>query len=57
MARREFYDDPDAPAPIRLVVATSAVVTDDSGPSTGVHSCPRHRAEPCTKLYVLRPRG
>jgi ADP-ribose pyrophosphatase YjhB (NUDIX family) len=31
MARREFYDDPDAPAPNTLVVATSAVVTDDSG--------------------------
>jgi ADP-ribose pyrophosphatase YjhB (NUDIX family) len=27
-ARREYYDDPDAPAPNSLVVATSAVVTD-----------------------------
>ena len=30
-ARREFYDDPDAPAPNSLVVATSAVVTDSQG--------------------------
>lgn len=29
--RREFYDDPDAPAPNSLVVATSAVVTDSRG--------------------------
>lgn len=31
MARREYYDDPQAPAPNSLVVATSAVVTDDAG--------------------------
>lgn len=31
MARREYYDDPDAPEPTSLVVATSAVVTDDDG--------------------------
>ncbi|MFI1013495.1 NUDIX domain-containing protein [Streptomyces sp. NPDC020965] len=31
MARTEFYDDPDAPAPNSLVVAASAVVTDDQG--------------------------
>jgi ADP-ribose pyrophosphatase YjhB (NUDIX family) len=30
-ARREYYDDPDAPAPNSLVVATSAVVTDSQG--------------------------
>lgn len=29
MARREYYDDPDAPEPNSLVVATSAVVTDE----------------------------
>ncbi|MFJ2740534.1 NUDIX domain-containing protein [Streptomyces sp. NPDC087440] len=31
MARTEFYDDPDAPEPNSLVVAVSAVVTDDQG--------------------------
>jgi ADP-ribose pyrophosphatase YjhB (NUDIX family) len=31
VARREFFDDPEAPEPNSLVVATSAVVTDDSG--------------------------
>ena len=31
MARREYYNDPQAPAPNSLVVATSAVVTDDHG--------------------------
>ncbi|MFB7472724.1 NUDIX domain-containing protein [Kitasatospora sp. NPDC056184] len=31
MARTEFYDDPNAPKPNRLVVAASAVVTDDEG--------------------------
>lgn len=31
MARTEFYDDPDAPEPNSLVVAASAVVTDDRG--------------------------
>ena len=31
MARTEFYDDPHAPKPNSLVVAASAVVTDDSG--------------------------
>ncbi|BFV58205.1 NUDIX domain-containing protein [Kitasatospora sp. CMC57] len=31
MARTEFYDDPNAPKPNRLVVAASAVVTDDHG--------------------------
>ncbi|MFJ3218584.1 NUDIX domain-containing protein [Kitasatospora sp. NPDC086801] len=31
MARTEFYDDPNAPKPNRLVVAASAVVTDDAG--------------------------
>jgi ADP-ribose pyrophosphatase YjhB (NUDIX family) len=31
VARREYYDDPSAPAPNSLVVATSAVVTDDRG--------------------------
>ncbi|RGD61024.1 NUDIX domain-containing protein [Kitasatospora xanthocidica] len=31
MARTEYYDDPDAPKPNRLVVAASAVVTDDAG--------------------------
>jgi ADP-ribose pyrophosphatase YjhB (NUDIX family) len=31
MARREYYDDPEAPVPNSLVVATSAVVTDDAG--------------------------
>jgi ADP-ribose pyrophosphatase YjhB (NUDIX family) len=30
-ARREYYDDPDAPAPNSLVVATSAIVTDSQG--------------------------
>ncbi|MDQ2875309.1 MAG: NUDIX domain-containing protein [Actinomycetota bacterium] len=29
--RREYYDDPDAPAPNSLVVATSAVVQDAAG--------------------------
>jgi ADP-ribose pyrophosphatase YjhB (NUDIX family) len=29
--RREYYDDPDAPEPNSLVVATSAVVLDDGG--------------------------
>ena len=29
--RREYYDDPDAPAPNSLVVATSAVVVDERG--------------------------
>lgn len=29
--RTEFYDDPDAPTPNSLVVAASAVVTDDQG--------------------------
>ncbi|MFF4382011.1 NUDIX domain-containing protein [Kitasatospora sp. NPDC001547] len=31
MARTEFYDDPNAPEPNRLVVAASAVVTDPDG--------------------------
>ncbi len=31
VARREYYNDPQAPAPNSLVVATSAVVTDDNG--------------------------
>lgn len=31
MARTEYYDDPDAPQPNSLVVAASAVVTDDKG--------------------------
>lgn len=31
MARREYYDDPEAPVLNSLVVATSAVVTDDAG--------------------------
>ncbi|MEV7021889.1 NUDIX domain-containing protein [Kitasatospora sp. NPDC093558] len=31
MARTEFFDDPNAPKPNRLVVAASAVVTDDEG--------------------------
>ncbi|WP_329486753.1 NUDIX domain-containing protein [Kitasatospora sp. NBC_01246] len=31
MARTEFYDDPGAPEPNRLVVAASAVVTDEEG--------------------------
>lgn len=31
MARTEYYDDPDAPKPNSLVVAASAVVTDDQG--------------------------
>ncbi|WP_329498767.1 NUDIX domain-containing protein [Kitasatospora herbaricolor] len=31
MARIEYYDDPQAPVPNRLVVAASAVVTDDAG--------------------------
>ncbi|MFE3503238.1 Scr1 family TA system antitoxin-like transcriptional regulator [Kitasatospora sp. NPDC059160] len=31
MARTEYYDDPDAPEPNRLVVAASAVVTDAEG--------------------------
>ncbi|MFJ1795748.1 NUDIX domain-containing protein [Kitasatospora griseola] len=31
MARTEYYDDPDAPKPNRLVVAASAVVTDETG--------------------------
>ncbi|MDH6120615.1 NUDIX domain-containing protein [Kitasatospora sp. GAS204B] len=31
MARTEYYDDPDAPKPNRVVVAASAVVTDDRG--------------------------
>jgi ADP-ribose pyrophosphatase YjhB (NUDIX family) len=31
VARREYYNDPDAPVPNSLVVATSAVVTDDVG--------------------------
>ncbi|GAA2350993.1 NUDIX domain-containing protein [Streptomyces cuspidosporus] len=29
--RTEYYDDPDAPEPNSLVVAASAVVTDDTG--------------------------
>lgn len=31
MARAEYYDDPSAPEPNSLVVAASAVVTDDEG--------------------------
>ncbi|MEU9855932.1 NUDIX domain-containing protein [Streptomyces sp. NPDC047974] len=31
MSRTEYYDDPDAPTPNSLVVAASAVVTDDRG--------------------------
>jgi ADP-ribose pyrophosphatase YjhB (NUDIX family) len=31
MARREYYDDPEAPVPNSLVVATSALATDDAG--------------------------
>ncbi|MCL8017440.1 NUDIX domain-containing protein [Streptomyces sp. AS02] len=31
MARTEYYDDPSAPEPNSLVVAASAVVTDDKG--------------------------
>jgi ADP-ribose pyrophosphatase YjhB (NUDIX family) len=31
MARIEYFDDPSAPRPNSLVVATSAVVVDDSG--------------------------
>ncbi|MER7048826.1 NUDIX domain-containing protein [Streptomyces jumonjinensis] len=31
MARTEFYDDPEAPEPNSLVVAASAVVTDEQG--------------------------
>ncbi|MEU6485086.1 NUDIX domain-containing protein [Streptomyces sp. NPDC046887] len=31
MNRTEFYDDPDAPEPNSLVVAASAVVTDEAG--------------------------
>ncbi|MEV0639139.1 NUDIX domain-containing protein [Streptomyces sp. NPDC050619] len=31
MARTEYYDDPEAPEPNSLVVAASAVVTDDHG--------------------------
>ncbi len=31
VARTEFYDDPDAPEPNSLVVAASAVVTDEHG--------------------------
>ena len=31
MARTEYYDDPAAPAPNSLVVAASAVVTDEQG--------------------------
>ncbi|WP_335977897.1 MULTISPECIES: NUDIX domain-containing protein [Streptomycetaceae] len=31
MARTEYYDDPEAPKPNSLVVAASAVVTDDEG--------------------------
>lgn len=31
MARTEYYDDPNAPKPNSLVVAASAVVTDEHG--------------------------
>ncbi|MEU2116040.1 NUDIX domain-containing protein [Streptomyces sp. NPDC016459] len=31
MARREYYDDPNAPKPNSMVVAASAFVTDDEG--------------------------
>ncbi|MFF4264140.1 NUDIX domain-containing protein [Streptomyces virginiae] len=31
MARTEYFDDPDAPEPNSMVVAASAVVTDDKG--------------------------
>jgi ADP-ribose pyrophosphatase YjhB (NUDIX family) len=31
MARSEYYDDPQAPEPNSLVVATSAVIVDDRG--------------------------
>lgn len=31
MSRTEYYDDPDAPKPNTLVVAASAVVTNDQG--------------------------
>jgi ADP-ribose pyrophosphatase YjhB (NUDIX family) len=31
MGRREYYDDQAAPSPNSLVVATSAVITDDHG--------------------------
>jgi 8-oxo-dGTP pyrophosphatase MutT (NUDIX family) len=31
MARRDYYDDPDAPAPNSIVAAASAIVTNDKG--------------------------
>ncbi|MFD7154833.1 NUDIX hydrolase [Kribbella sp. NPDC059898] len=31
MGRTDYYDDPDAPEPDSLVVAASAVITDDDG--------------------------
>lgn len=31
MARKDYYDDPDAPAPNSIVAAASAIVTNDLG--------------------------
>jgi len=31
MARKDYYDDPDAPAPNSIVAAASAIVTNDEG--------------------------
>lgn len=31
MARKDYYDDPDAPAPNAIVAAASAIVTNDKG--------------------------
>jgi 8-oxo-dGTP pyrophosphatase MutT (NUDIX family) len=31
MARKDYYDDPDAPAPNSIVAAASAIVTNDKG--------------------------
>lgn len=37
MARRDYYDDPDAPDPNNLVPAVTAAVTDDRGRLLMVH--------------------
>jgi 8-oxo-dGTP pyrophosphatase MutT (NUDIX family) len=37
MPRRDYYDDPDAPAPNSMVPAVTAVVQDDSGRVLLIH--------------------
>jgi len=37
MVRRDFYDDPDAPQPNRIVPAATAVIQDDQGRVLLIH--------------------